>query len=298
MAQDGSGERVRSGGPIERVPPSSASRTSKAPGPAQQAQKSVIVVWYRVWCELKSGYSWFRLIMISLQLAAIGIPVFKASVKTGFLSLGGFLFFWFIRSWKDGQRPNVKVFERNSAERSATLYRVVADLQRREDLTAAEVERFRSDVLVYIAQYVRDHRRDSGSPTIFANLLIAEGDDLVVIARDREHRTPLARYRKDGMLAWSVIATGQVQFTGDVQRDSPETAVGKPYSSILVIPVLYRKMIVGAVSIDSPSRYHFDLEWRELTDHLAPYVAMLGWTLSSSDTRLLQAADSQRRGVT
>jgi hypothetical protein len=245
---------------------------------------------HQIKCELKSASFWKRLLFTCLQLSTIAYGVFRAGLKTGVIAFGGFLVVWFFRSWRDGRNPNLKQFERNAAERAAILYRVVSDLQRREQLGPEDVGHYRQDVLRFIAQYVRDHRRDSATPTIFANLLVEDGEDLVVIARDHDHRRPLARYRKDGMLVAAAIASGEVQLTGNVHEDFPGAAVGKPYVSILVIPVFFRQKVVGAVSIDSSSTYHFDLDARELVDHLAPYVAMLGWTLAEEMTRFIMSS--------
>ncbi len=246
---------------------------------------------------MSSRETWIRILLIVLQVSSLAFGLFKAGVKTTVVSLGGFFAFWFVRSWRDGRRPNLKTFERNAAERSTNLYRVVSDLQRREELTANEIERYQCDVLHYIALYVRDHRRNSGTPTIFANLLVADGDELVVVARDREHRVARARYPKARMLAWEAIETGLVQLTGDVRIDYPGMAEGKPYTSILAIPVFYRGQRVAAVSIDSSNRYHFDLDWRELVDHLAPYVAMLGWTAVPPATTFGVAVPPTDRGL-
>jgi hypothetical protein len=274
--------------------PVSSRSPSKAPRAAQQARRWLTVVSYQIQCELSSRDFWIRLALILLQVSSIVVPIFRAGIQTGIASLGLFFLSWFVRSWRDGRRPNIKMFERNAAERSATLYRVVTALQRREEMTADEVATYQRDVLRYIAQFVRDHRRNSGIPTIFANLLVVDGEDLVVVARDREHRVTMARYPKRPMLAWVSLETGLVQLTGDLRRDYPETAVGKPYVSILVIPLFYKGERVGVVSIDSSSRYHFDLDWRELVDHLAPYVAMLGWTVPRTSPTLQRAESSVR----
>jgi hypothetical protein len=241
-----------------------------------------------------SREAWVRLGLMIVQVSSLGLGLFEAGVKTSALSLGGFFAAWMIRVWRDGRRPNLKAFERNAAERSATLYRALTDLQRREELTGEEVQRYQRDVLGYIAQYVRDHRRNSGTPTIFANLLVVEGDELVVVARDREHRVTRARYPKLRMPAWEAMETGLVQLTGDVRADYPGMAAGRPYNSILAIPVYHRGQRVAAVSIDSSNRYHFDLDWRELVDHLAPYVAMLGWTVVAPATTLLKSDSPDR----
>ena len=84
--------------------------------------------------------------------------------------------------------------------------------------------------------------------------------------------------------------------SGDVYADYPETMPGKPYLSILAIPLKYRDNLVGVVCVDSSRRYHFDGTFRELTSSLAPYVALLGWTIGAS-RNILPVPSSTERGA-
>ena len=125
--------------------------------------------------------------------------------------------------------------------------------------------------------FVRNHRDDASGTEIFVNLLVIEGDGVVVVARNHEHRVPLARYPKKDMIAARAIEQGQVAFSGNVEKEWGVT--GKPYKSVLVLPVRSETAVLGAVSIDSSRGHHFDIEHRELERYLAPYVALLVWTL-------------------
>lgn len=262
---------------------------SKAHRPSRMARRWLTVTTHQIACEMRSKDLWVRFGLVIVQVAPLIVIAAKAGAETGILAFGAFIAVWFFRMWRDGQSPNLKSFERNAAERAAILYRVVSDLQRRDELGPEQVADYQRDVLRYIAQYVRDHRRDSATPTIFANLLVEEGDELTVVARDRDHRKPNARYPKTGALVAEAISTGEVRLTGDIRDDFPAMAVGKPYLSILVIPVFFRRRVVGAVSIDSSRKYHFDLVSQEIVDHLAPYVSMLGWTIASKMTTYLES---------
>ena len=83
-----------------------------------------------------------------------------------------------------------------------------------------------------------------------------------------------------------MIAEGIPVVTGDLYGEYPGTPPGKAYKSILVIPVYRDGEVVGAVSIDSSRRYHFDLDASNLVEYLMPYVALLAWTLRKSEKNL------------
>jgi len=94
------------------------------------------------------------------------------------------------------------------------------------------------------------------------------------------HRNPDARYPKEDMLATSAIEHGEVTWIGDLAKHFP-SAAGKRYKSILVLPIIGAHAVLGAVSIDSTRKHHFDLEHKELERYLAPYVCLLAWTLEA-----------------
>ncbi len=210
----------------------------------------------------------------------LAYPWWKLGTKPGLV--GNIL--WLVaavgRTWNLVSPKHMKLLQRGYTQRKLAMYMLVQDLSRASEMTDQEVERFRSDALALIAQYVRDHRLDMKATEIFVNLLVEEGEDLVVVARDRPHRIDAARYPKAGMLAVEPFTNGESAITGDVYRDFPETPPNKPYRSILAIPVRNPQgQIVGVVSIDSPRRYHFDRHQRDLSEGLSPYVALLAWTL-------------------
>jgi hypothetical protein len=126
---------------------------------------------------------------------------------------------------------------------------------------------------------VRDHRADFDGKAIFANLLVDAGVDIVVVARDTVHRKGRVRCPRDRMAAAHVFDTGERVVVGDLQKEFPGHAP-KPYSSFLIVPIYLGGKIVGAVSIDSSERYHFDFEADDLWVCLMPYINLLAWTLS------------------
>jgi len=168
---------------------------------------------------------------------------------------------------------------RHYLERKYLLSAKIDAMGRMASMAAAEVQRYREEVLQIIAQYVRDHRGDFAGRSIFANLLVVDGEDIVVLARDREHRQPAVRCRRSEMVATEVFLTGEIQVIGDLVTQIPN-APKKPYSSFMVMPIRLGKAIVGALSIDSAERYHFDFQADELAVSLLPYISLLAWTLT------------------
>jgi hypothetical protein len=181
----------------------------------------------------------------------------------------------------------MQLLRRNYGERKLKLYALLQDLQRPEPLAAGEVQRFQQEALALIANYVRDHRADRSGTQIFVNLLVEEGDDLVVVARDQPHRDRSARYPKAMMLATRALETQDAATVGDVYLEFPDTPRGKPYRSILVVPVVLEaeRRAVGVVSIDSSRPYHFESDFKGLVTALMPYACLLAWTLKNGPAR-------------
>jgi|JI10StandDraft_1071094.scaffolds.fasta_scaffold28831_4 hypothetical protein len=148
--------------------------------------------------------------------------------------------------------------------------------------TAREVETFFDEALALISLYVRDHRGDlKDSKKIFANLLVRDGDEVVVVRRSGSDRPFPLRYGRESCgLAWEALRSGAAQVTGDVFVDFPNTPKTKKYRSVLVLPVKLQGAVLGAVSIDSELPYHFDSDFHNLQAHLAPYVQLLALALS------------------
>jgi GAF domain-containing protein len=135
-------------------------------------------------------------------------------------------------------------------------------------------------VLHLIASYVRDHRSDLKGRRVFVNLLVRSAERIDVIARsDAKRPLPQSYGPEECSIACAAIDTGAPQVTGDVYRDAPKTKEGKPYKSILALPIILERQVLGAVSIDSKEPYHFEGHVEDLEVQLAPYVQLLAPTL-------------------
>lgn len=258
-----------------------ASQTGAIAGVVQGSRRWVFIAKHYAWTSVRSPRWWFTVVLTLVQVGLISWPLVQ--LKVGFwpflVSFSGLLGTQLLKRWKDNQPKERHIVWRNYDERKLALYRLVHATIDRGRMTAPEIATYQRDVLALIASYVRDHRCDWETPTIFANLLVDDGEDLVVIARDQDHRHARARYPKAGMLAAKALASGEPILTGDVYRDYPDTVPGKAYSSVLAIPIHCDGQVVGVVSVDSSQKFHFDLDGSKLVDWLRPFVAMLSWTL-------------------
>jgi hypothetical protein len=242
--------------------------------------RKVTISWHGLVAWLRSPGLFTKLILAGGSFALVVWPLWEVGWQKGVVATVLWVGIGLWKAWREISPRNMQMLQRNYLLRKLLLDRLIQDLQQARDGVYPEaVLRFQEETLRLIVSYVRDHRIDPKGTTVFANLLIEDGEDLVVVARDHTHRTSGARYPKRGLVAWLAIATGNAQIVGDVLREFPDTARDKKYRSILVIPVRYGKKVVGAVSIDSSRTYHFDRDFRDLVEYVTPYVSLLGWTL-------------------
>jgi hypothetical protein len=221
------------------------------------------------------GVGWMSVLIGAA--AKSGLSVF------GYVSAGVVLLIKVWNAFKEFDPKHLPLLKRTGAERQLLLEKLLHTTQiwLAETPKTREVVDFQEDALHLVASYVRDHRSDLNRKKIFVNLLVREGDELVVIARSDPQRPIPQRYKaEECQLMWNAITTGVTQFTGDLYADCPKTPKGKPYRSVLAIPIKLDKRVVGGVSVDSAAKYHFDRYVDELQTELAPYVQLLAVTLA------------------
>lgn len=186
--------------------------------------------------------------------------------------------------------------------KTAAILQRVNTLLEDGDPPVQRVRELISDILDVIVSHVRDHRGNHEHVEVFANLLLIDGDDLVVVARDPNlttskdlKRTTPARYPRAVLAAGRAIEGRTVVSVGDYHLEYRELPKNKPYRSVLAIPLLKGSLetgpdgetqIVGALCIDSSRPYFFEafkpgiLE-NELENSLAPYTHLLILVLES-----------------
>jgi hypothetical protein len=177
---------------------------------------------------------------------------------------------------RDMKPKNMQIIDRGYNERKVQLQRLIEISQRWHETraTSVEIQRYRSDALGLVADYVRDHR--ARFREILANLLVPDTGDFVVIGRSDGIRPVPQKYsREQCALVAQAIETGEAKITGDLYTNFPNTVPVKKYNSVLVLPVWFQGSVVGAVSIDSQEKYHFHMDFEDLQVHLLPYVQLL-----------------------
>ncbi len=209
---------------------------------------------------VKAGLSWYTLLSVVI---IIGI---RAAA-----------------SWRELDPGHVKKFSINYNERKL-LFRNLIETQQLWGVSSPpnkrEIRAFQRDALKLLTLYVRDHRSDLKGRKIFANLLIRVGSNVVVIARSDDVRPVPQRYPKEKCtLVWEAIETGVPQMTGNLYSAFPTTVAGKPYNSVLAIPIRLGDKTLGCISIDSEAKYHFDRNFVELQTFVAPYVQLIATSL-------------------
>jgi len=243
-----------------------------------------MIRWHAFNYWLRSRETIARIGLAVMSLGVIAVPIFAAGWKWGVSYTAAWIGVGMIKAYRELSPRMMQLYRRNYLERKLKLHRLIQKMRR--PLCAAEILPFQREALQLIALYVRDHRQDTHGTEIFANLLVEDGDDLRVVARETEGRPLNVKYAKDSMLAWMAMQTGQIAVTGDVYADFPETPRDKKYLSIIAIPVVVDseegQRTLGVVSIDSPRRYHFDGDKSNLERYLMPYVALLAWTLEQT----------------
>lgn len=225
---------------------------------------------------------WFSTVLFVGIFASVVNAALKAYGVGGVIPSLAVFAYMVQRSRRVGSPEIVKQVESEYLERKAEFYALIKTMCRRDSASSAEVHAFQEATLRLIASYVRGHRADRAGKEVFVNLLVEEGDDLVVVARNVTHREPRARYPKRTLLAWQALTSGDAMTTGDVEQDFG--TVGKPYKSILAIPIRGQHRILAVLSVDSSRKHQFDDVCKELDRYLMPYIALLEWTLLPSDT--------------
>jgi hypothetical protein len=189
---------------------------------------------------------------------------------------------------RDMRAKNMQLVAHGYNERKVQFQTLLAEAQEwyLKPPSPEQRQQFASRALHLVADYVRDHRARFGSRRILANLMVRDGNELVVIARsDHGVRAVPQRYSPDKCaLVWKAFETSAAQVTGDLYQDFPDTTPGKKYASILVLPVWFEGRVIAAVSVDSEEKFHFNPDFDDLQVHVAPYVQLLAYPLVSAQS--------------
>jgi hypothetical protein len=265
----------------ERLKTKGLSTTSGTLSQPRGLRRTATLVWYDAIAEVAARGFAAKAVLAVWAFALVAYPLFDRGWKHGLPYTVAWVGLGVVGAYRKLRPEHMELVQHNYLAREMRLYHALQHLIRwsRVEMDEGEERRFRHEVLHLIASYVRDHRLDTDATRIFVSLLVADGEDMIVVARDSDNRPVPARHRGTGTLVGKALETGCAQVTGNVYVDFPETPPGKPYKSILVVPVKLDGHTYGAVSIDSSRPYHFDRNSGELANYLLPYACLLACTL-------------------
>lgn len=230
----------------------------------------------------QKGFQWHSFWVVFLVISAVGIVVnvFNRSMN--------------MRRVLSPGAGGVWRAERKSA--TAAIIQRINCLITRGPASLDDVKAILRDLLDVVVLHVRDHRgsfRDERSE-VFANLLLVDGDELVVVARDKvshstQYQRPVpARYPKATMLCGRAIESKKVLSVGLLAQAYPEGPTNKPYKSILAMPLFSARDDVpyGALSIDCSRPYFFESfipgqAENDLENSLQPYIHLITLVLEA-----------------
>lgn len=238
----------------------------------------VVTRLHRLRADVRRPWWWYNLLARLVMFVVALWAIFARSKPLGFFAIVAAIAGAYGTSRKLAGPQTTDVVQTRQKQRALEMQRLISRMPpNRELMTREQTEEFQGDVLRLIANYVRSHREDVNETEIFVNLLVAVGDHMIVIARDKAHRQSGAKYPRAGMLVAKAFDTNEVQWTGDAESDF---GLKRAYKSILALPIRNVSGVpLGVVSIDSTRPHHFDIEVDELEPHLGPFLSLLIWTL-------------------
>lgn len=256
-------------------------RYGDAQAGARERLRRRVGIWilrFRIWS--RAPRNWLGLLFFLGMWVGIGWPIYEKHWARGVAHTALAAVLALVKFRVFLAPPSLmKIVRRDYRERKFALYRLVKRLQRDGLRDQSDVVRFQRDVLALVASYVRSHRADTDGSAIFVSLLVEDGDDLVVIARNEERRPVDLRYPRTEMFADEVFKTGEAATTGDVRALFKDSH--RRHASIMAIPVLGEgSKVLAVVSIDSRRTFEFDADLADLADGLMPYAGLLELSLT------------------
>jgi len=174
---------------------------------------------------------------------------------------------------------------------TAALLKKLNGAVARRGVPLEDVKEMLKTLLDVIVLHVRDHRgrHNAGTADVFANVLLADADKLVVVARDSmQHTTQYVRaipayYSRSQLLCGRAMDVKHPLTVGELASEYPEGPKNKPYRSVFAVPLISTTdncTAWGALSIDSSQPYCFETFTpgaveNALENSLQPYLQVL-----------------------
>lgn len=222
-----------------------------------------------------------------LQTVLLIIPIYITVVKWESGWIWGLLYLIVVLvARKEAYNPkHMQIARDGYSNRKANLAAAIFQIGSDFSSTITDKDRLRASALDMIVSYVRGFRSDETHTRIFTCLLTRDSSTQKIQVNLRDtvsagKRRTNSVYDCSGMLAERCFLLKEVQITGNVKKDFPDTPSGKEYNSILCIPIYNKEgdAVVAVVSVDSTEYYHFDTRWHELYTNLLPYIALISIT--------------------
>lgn len=178
--------------------------------------------------------------------------------------------------WK-GNQDKLNFLKKRRIESNTCLMEINKCLIDNNYATPEKLKEIRQKLLRCIVDTIRAYRNDLQGSKIFSNLLVPNGNDLVVTIRNAPDRADGTRYRRDSLKCSEVLETKKPMFCGDVQQFNNRTM---PYKSFMAIPVLNytKEKCLAIVTIDSTELHHFDEIYETFDTLVSPYITTITTT--------------------
>lgn len=172
------------------------------------AEYSLELLGLIAWISLVLSARELNLIVVScvfFMLAARAFPVFKA--------------FW----WSDKEKLNF--LKKRRVESNTCLREINTCLVNSKHAIPEKIKEIRQRLLICIVDTVRAYRNDLSGSKIYSNLLIPDGDDLIVILRNAPDRANGTRYKQSDLVCSSVLTSKKSISCGDVEKETKKRIV-------------------------------------------------------------------------
>jgi hypothetical protein len=230
---------------------------------------------WRSWLLRLFGYA----LLISPPAIFIWARWKELSVAYVVVSLGGVIISAYQKLRPDFE--SLRIATKTNIEIAAIMRRTY------RDFSGSERKEFQRRLLVAIAEQIRVLRNDFAGTRIYANLLIRDSRDaslVTVVARSHDEGGEVrAEHKLDDLAVNRCFILGETVEVGDIWIEFPKTDRTKRYRSILGIPLKSVETdsptVIGVLSIDSSSPYHFAKWETQLTNLLLPLTTILELTV-------------------
>lgn len=178
--------------------------------------------------------------------------------------------------WK-GDKDKLNFLKKRRIESNTCLREINNCLINTEYATPEKIKEIRQKLLICIVDSVRAYRNDLPGSKIFSNLLVPNGDDLIVSIRNAPNRTDGTKYKKSDLFCSKVLTSKKPLSCGDVQQITDREL---SYKSFMAIPVLSYDNCecLAIVTIDSTEIHHFDEIYESFDTLLSPYITTITTT--------------------